>query len=248
MKVVVCVKASAATEPAISNGRLDESTLKLILSEWDLQVLEMLVRIREEGLASEVVAVTAGDARADAVLRQALAQGADRAIRVQADAAILDPLAAARLLAVAVRDEAPDLVVTGLQSSDLANCITGGALAAVLGWPCATCVISITGGGPGTLRVRRQLLSSIVEVRDVDVPAVLTVQAGFTPARYPNFRAIAKAAKADIPVLTPTEASVAHAQPVGISPRERQAAAQLFEGSTEEIARAIAAVVGVNLP
>src|SRR5205823_7462881 len=113
-----------------------------------------------------------------------LAMGADRAIRL--DAEPLDPLSTARALAGAIESESPDLVLTGVQSADSVQGSTGAALAALLGLPRVAVVTKVEWNGSGPATVDRELEGGLVDVVEVDTPALLTIQTGINEPRYAN--------------------------------------------------------------
>jgi electron transfer flavoprotein beta subunit len=141
----------------------------------------------------EVVVITSGPARAQQVLREALAKGADRAIHLEGDNFIgLDAFNTAKALAAAIKDESFDLIFTGLQSDDYGFAQTGVAVAEQLGWPHATIIMQIekTDGG---IRVKRELEAGYFQFVDMPVPAVLTIQSGINKLRYATLIGIKQA-------------------------------------------------------
>src|SRR5205823_8877937 len=127
LKLVVAVKQTkvlgAELELTADGLDVDPDYLDRALNEWDACATEEAIRIRERLGDGEVVVVTVGDPEAEAALRRCLAMGADRAIRI--DTTPLDPVSTARALAGVVRDEQPDLVLTGVQSADSVQGSTG---------------------------------------------------------------------------------------------------------------------------
>src|SRR6202451_4628617 len=155
----------------------------LKLNESDAYALEEALRQKEKH-GGEVVVITAGPARAQQVLREALAKGADRAIHLEDNAFVgLDASNTARAFAAAIKDEKFDLIFTGLQSDDYGYAQTGVVLAELLGWPHATIIMQIekTDGG---IRVKRELEAGYFQFVDMPLPAVLTIQSGINKLRY----------------------------------------------------------------
>ena len=137
--------------------------------------------------------ITAGPARAQQVLREALAKGADRAIHLEDNAFVgLDASNTARAFAAAIKDEQFDLIFTGLQSDDYGYAQTGVILAELLGWPHATIIMQIekTDGG---IRVKRELEAGYFQFVDMPLPAVLTIQSGINKLRYATLIGIKQA-------------------------------------------------------
>lgn len=210
MKIAVCVKWAGALGDDIefddAGSSVDQDYLDYALSDWDSCAAAEALRIREESVAgSQVVAITVGGDEAEEALVQCLAMGADRAIRIDAaDYEAVDAISIARLLASAIAGEAPDLVLCGVQSSDASQGATGTALAALLGLPVATVVTKID-LDPSAARavVRRELEGGVVEVLELQMPAVMTIQTGAIEPRYVTLRAIQQAKQVPIDVIDP---------------------------------------------
>ena len=137
MKIIVSVKQVPSRDSALkvnpSGKWLDESDLTFEMNEPDAYALEEALQLKEK-LGGEVVVLCAGPERVTQTIREALAKGADRAIHVEVeDDGGLDALATAKILAKALEGEAPDLILTGLQSDDLGYGQTGVVLAELLG-------------------------------------------------------------------------------------------------------------------
>src|ERR1051326_4090562 len=122
MKIVVAIKQVPARDSQLRIGGagkwIEEPDLAYEINEPDAYALEAGLQLKEKS-GGEVVALCAGPPRAAQTIREALAKGADRGIHVEQDTTTLDPLAAARLLAAAVKSESADLILTGLPSADL---------------------------------------------------------------------------------------------------------------------------------
>jgi len=156
------------------------------------------LRLVEAAGSGEVLVVSVGDEDTEDAMRRCLAMGADRGIRVETDER-LDPMQVARALAEVVRSESPDLVFAGVQSSDSVQAATGGALAALLDLPSVAVVTKIE-LGDGKAKVKRELEGGLVDVVEVDTPAVLTIQTGINEPRYATLRAIKQAEEKEIEV------------------------------------------------
>ena len=127
---------------ARSGKWIEETDLAYEINEPDAYALEAALQLKEKN-GGEVIALCAGPERAAQTIREALAKGADRAIHIEEDMGAFDPLAAARVLAAAIKTESPDLVLTGLQSDDLGYGQTGVILAELLGLPHATIMMQV---------------------------------------------------------------------------------------------------------
>ena len=188
--------------------------------------------------------MTIGDAAAEGALRRCLAMGADRAIRVEADP--VDPISTARALAGVVAGEAPDLVLCGVQSADSVQGATGVALAELLGLARVAVVTKVEwdGGGPAT--VHRELEGGLVDVVEVDTPALLTIQTGINEPRYVNLRAIKQAERHEIAVARAETGESAYRVRRMFSP-PRGEGAELLDGGPAEIALRIVELVRERL-
>jgi electron transfer flavoprotein beta subunit len=258
MKILVAVKQVAALDEdfeILADGRgVDPDFLIRDLNEWDDFSLEEAVKIKEASAAPvEVVAVSVGPDEVDESLRKCLAKGADRALRIWDDAVEgSDSIAIARLLAAAAKREAPDMLFAGVQSSDQSFASTGIAAAALLGWPHAAVVSSLTyAPGAKTAVFRRELEGGLLHEIEIQCPAVLTIQLGINTPRYASLRSIKQAAAKPIEVLTPAELGVAagYVGEAGSLSRVRRmyvpdkGRAQLIEGSAAQQAARLAEII-----
>ena len=195
MKILVCIKQVPQKDAPLKlsdDGKWIREDTSYEVNEPDAYALEEALRLKEKH-QGEVVALTAGPARASQVLREALAKGADRAIHLEDDRFTrLDSANTARAIAAAVREENFDLIVTGLQSDDYGNAQTGVLLAELLGVPHATIIIGIekTDGG---LHLKRELEAGHYQYIDMSLPAVLTIQSGINKLRYATLIGIKQA-------------------------------------------------------
>jgi electron transfer flavoprotein beta subunit len=162
------------------------------VNEPDAYALEEALRQKEKH-GGEVVVITAGPARAQQVLREALAKGADRAIHLEDNNFVtLDALNIGKAIAEAIKGESFDMVFTGLQSDDYGYAQTGVLLSQLLGWPHATIIMQIekTDGG---IKVKRELESGFFQYVTMPLPAVLTIQSGINKLRYATLIGIKQA-------------------------------------------------------
>ncbi len=209
MKIIVAIKQVPARDSQLkiqSGGQwIEEDDLTFEINEPDAYALEEALQLKEKH-GGEVVALCLGPARAASTIREALAKGADRAIHISEESINgLDTLAVAKLLAGAIKSEAPDLVLTGLQSDDLGYGQAGVVLAELLGVPHATIIMQVGIEG-GTLRVKRELEDGWFQFVTMPLPAVLTIQSGINKLRYATLMGIKKAKTKEIKVLTAAEA------------------------------------------
>jgi electron transfer flavoprotein beta subunit len=238
MKILVALKQVPARDlPVEADGArawIDESGLSYEMNEPDAYALEAALRLKESA-GGEVVAVSCGPERVTSTLREALAKGADRAIHIAVEgqaARGTDPSVTARLLESAVREEQPDLVLTGLQSDDTGSGQTGVVLAARLSWPHATLVVAIEPAA-GQVRVKRELEAGWFQHVTLPLPAVLTVQSGISRLRYATLMGIKRAKTKEIRRVEPAlPAAGLRLKALGEPRRQRET--QYLEGSPAE--------------
>src|SRR5579883_3621989 len=195
MKILVCIKQVPQKDVPLKlneAGTWIREDVSYEVNEPDAYALEEALRQKEKH-GGEVVVVTAGPARAQQVLREALAKGADRAIHLEDDKfAHLDSVNTARAIAAAIAGESFDLIVTGLQSDDFGAAQTGVLLAEILGLPHATIIIGIEKTDSG-LRLKRELEAGHYQWIEMPSPAVLTIQSGINKLRYASLIGIKQA-------------------------------------------------------
>ena len=242
MKIVVAIKQVPARDSqlriAAPGKGIDDADLSYEINEPDAYALEAGLQLKEQH-GGEVIALCAGPARAATTIREALAKGADRAIHIEEDLAGFDPLATARLLAAAVEAESADLILTGLQSDDLGFGQTGVILATLLGMPHATIIMQVE-KSIGGIRVKRELEDGWFQHVEMPLPALLTIQSGFSKLRYATLMGIKKAKTKEVRRVTAESLGVA-AQPPSVKVErvylpERTKRTQLFEGSPQQAA------------
>ena len=184
---------------------VDIANVKMSMNPFDEIAIEEAVRLREAGVATEVVAVSCGVTQCQETLRTAMAIGADRAILVES-AEELQPLAVAKLLKAVVDREQPGLVIAGKQAIDDDSNQVGQMLAALCGMPQATFAskVSITNG---RAEVTREVDGGL-EILSLAMPAVITTDLRLNEPRYVTLPNIMKAKKKTLEVLKPADLSV----------------------------------------
>ncbi len=263
MKAVVCVKQVAVLGDEVEfrdDGRdVNPDYLEKALNEWDVFAVEEALRITEAGGGdasapgahdeSEVVVVTVGDEEADEALRRCLAMGADRAVRVAADAIEgADPLTVARRLAAVVAREDPGLVLCGVQSSDAVQAATGIMLAGLLGLACVAVVTKISyDHAARRATVHRELEGGLIDVVEVETPAVLTIQTGINEPRYATLRAIKQARLKGIEVIEPDSPTPGAYRVRRMFVPEKGAGAEMLGDSPATVAARISEIVKARL-
>jgi electron transfer flavoprotein beta subunit len=203
MRIAVCIKQVPTREwqPRLSeDGRwIRDEDVSYEMNEPDAYALEEGLRLRERH-GGEVVACTAGPGRAQQVIREALARGADRALHVEDDRlASADAFATAEALAAEMAGESFDLVLTGLQSDDQGHAQMGVMLAERLGMPHATIIMEVqVASDASSVRVKRELEGGWFQWVTMPIPALLTIQSGINQLRYATLKGIMAAKKKEI--------------------------------------------------
>ena len=209
MKILVTVKRVVDYNVKVrvkpDGSGVDTANVKMSMNPFDEIAVEEAVRLKEKGVATEVVAVSCGLAACQETLRTALALGADRAILVETDAD-LQPLAVAKLLQAVVAKEAPQVVLLGKQAIDDDANQTGQMLAALLGWPQATSAskVELTAGGA---TVKREVDGGL-ETIATPLPLVITADLRLNEPRYATLPNIMKAKKKPLETTTPAALGV----------------------------------------
>jgi electron transfer flavoprotein beta subunit len=250
MKIAVCIKQVPTREwqPRLRDDKrwIREQDVSHEMNEPDAYALEEALRLREKH-GGEVVVCSAGPARVQQVIREALARGADRALHVEDDAlAAADSAMTAAALAAAMADEGFDLILTGLQSDDQGQAQTGVALAERLGVPHSTIIMDVQVGGPSasaghaTVRVKRELEGGWFQWIELPLPALLTIQSGINQLRYATLKGIMAAKKKEIRKVALPAGLAASQEIVSLSLPARQKQTQMIAGSPAEAAKELA--------
>ena len=240
MKIAVCIKQVPTREwqPRLRDDKtwIREQDVSYEMNEPDAYALEEGLRLREKH-GGEVVVCSAGPARVQQVLREALARGADRALHVADDSlAAADAAASAGALAAAMADEQFELVLTGLQSDDQGHAQTGVVLAERLGIPHATIIMEVQVEG-GKLRVKRELEGGWFQWIAMPLPALLTIQSGINQLRYATLKGIMAAKKKEIRQVALPQGLQPSQQIVALAMPSRTKQTQIVGGSPAEAAK-----------
>ncbi len=209
MKVLVPVKRvidyNVKVRVKSDQTGVDLANVKMSMNPFDEISVEEAVRMKEAGVATEIVVVSIGPQQAQETIRTALAMGADRGILIKTDA-MVEPLAVAKLLAKVVADESPDLVILGKQAIDDDSNQTGQMLAALLDWPQGTFAYKSEKDG-GALKVTRDVDGGLQTVK-LTLPAIVTVDLRLNEPRYASLPNIMKAKKKEIAEKAPADYGV----------------------------------------
>ncbi len=212
MKILVAVKRvvdyNVKVRVKADNSGVDLANVKMSMNPFCEIAVEEAVRLKEKGVATEIVAVTVGPTAAQEQLRTALALGADRAILVESTDE-LNSLAIAKLLKAVVDKEQPQLVILGKQAIDSDNNQTGQMLAALSGYAQGTFASEVNVDGE-SVKVTREIDGGLQTV-DLKLPAIVTTDLRLNEPRYASLPNIMKAKKKPLDVLKPEELGVSTA-------------------------------------
>jgi electron transfer flavoprotein beta subunit len=222
MKVLVAVKRvvdyNVKVRVKADGSGIDTANVKMSMNPFDEIAVEEAVRLKEKGVATEIVAVSCGPAACQETLRTALALGADRAILVETDVE-LQPLAVAKILQAVIGKEQPKLAILGKQAIDDDANQTGQMLAALLGWAQGAFASKVDIAGERAT-IRREVDGG-VEIVDVGLPAVVTADLRLNEPRYATLPNIMKAKKKPLDVVKPNA--------LGVDPTPRLATLKVVE-------------------
>ena len=209
MKILVTVKrvldSNVKVHVIADGGGVDLANVKMSMNPFDEIAVEEAVRLKEAGIATEVIAVSCGVAKCQETLRTALAIGADRAILVGTDVE-LQPLAVAKLVRALVEKEQPHLVFCGKQAIDDDANQTGQMLAALMGWGQATFASKVV-VADNTATVTREIDGGL-ETLELKLPVVVTTDLRLNEPRYATLPNIMKAKKKTLDTVTPESLGV----------------------------------------
>ncbi|MDE8345352.1 MAG: electron transfer flavoprotein subunit beta/FixA family protein [Acidocella sp.] len=209
MKLLVAVKRvvdyNVKVRVKSDGSAVETSGVKMSMNPFDEIAIEEAVRLKEKGIATDILAVSMGVTQCQETIRTALAMGADRGILVETDAA-LEPLAVAKMLKALVVREGIELVIMGKQAIDDDMNATGQMLAALLGWPQGTFASKVE-IADGAAMVTREVDGGL-ETVSLKLPAVITADLRLNEPRYASLPNIMKARKKTIDTVTPADLGV----------------------------------------
>ena len=246
MKIMVCLKQvphqDSRLDVAADGTWIQEDGIKFEINSYDTYALEEALRIKDAGEA-EVVVVSIGPDRVTQTLRTALGMGADRAVHVkdpETDGS--DVLGIAKLLAAVGKQEAPDLVLMGFMADDGNFAAVGPMIASLLGVPHTTAAMKVE-HSDGALTIERELEGGALEVVELPLPCVVTVQTGINQVRYASLKGIMAAKKKPVDVKTGADLGLAGQIGAGAAKVKirkiyhppKGEGAEMLEGSTDEI-------------
>ena len=214
MKILIPIKRvvdyNVKVRPMADESGVDLNNVKMAINPFCEIAVEEAVRLKESGVAEEIISVTIGSTAAQEQLRTSLALGADRAIVIETDSEV-EPLGVAKLLKAVVEKENPDLIIMGKQAIDGDNNQTGQKLAALLGYPQATFASELS-INDGKAEVTREIDGGLQTV-SVNLPAIVTTDLRLNEPRYASLPNIMKAKSKPLDVMQASDLGV------DISPR-----------------------------
>jgi electron transfer flavoprotein beta subunit len=256
MKMFVCIKyvpdTSEAEVKVNPDGvSVDSSRFSFDINDADNYAVEESVLIKEAG-EGEVTVLSIGPKKSDVMIRMAMAKGCDRAVRIEDERiADHDPLMVARVLAGAIKGQEFDLVLTGCMANDDWHMTTGVALAEELGVNHASMVKKVE-VLDGRVKAYRELEGGLMEVVEVELPAVLTIQTGINEPRYAPIRGIREAQKKELKVASLDDLGIAAAEVDSDASMimleqlyipEVESSAEFIEGEPDEKAEKLASIL-----
>lgn len=246
MNIVVCVKQVPDTEAPIrikpDGSGIDEMGLNLVMNYYDEHATEAGLRLKEQ-FGGTVTLIAAGRERTKEALRTGLAMGADEAMLITGPGLEQsDHLGTARVLAAAIKALPHDLVICGKLSTDDNASIVGPALAELLGLPQATAIAHLEVDASATTALVHREVEGGVEILEVPLPALLTVERSLNEPRYPSLPGIMKAKRKEIKTSTPTDQKVAASSRLTklVPPPKRQAGRVIEADADKAVAEIVA--------
>lgn len=213
MKVLVPVKRvidyNVKVRVKADGSGVDLANVKMSMNPFDEIAVEEAIRLREKGVATEIIVVSIGVKQSQETLRTALAMGADRAILIEATDNVqvdIEPLAVAKLLAAVVREEGPGIVMCGKQAIDNDMGATGQMLAALLGWSQATFASELAIDGDKATVTRE--VDGGLQTITVKMPTIITADLRLNQPRYASLPNIMKAKAKPMAMKTPADYGV----------------------------------------
>jgi electron transfer flavoprotein beta subunit len=209
MKLLVAVKRvidfNVKPRVKMDGSGVDLANVKMSMNPFDEIAVEEAIRLKEKGVATEIVAVSVGPQKAQDTLRTALAMGADRAILIQSDEDV-EPLGVAKILAKIAEEEKPGMIILGKQAIDDDSNQVGQMLGAMLGWPQGTFASKVEVSGD-SVQVTREVDGGL-ETVELKTPAIVTTDLRLNEPRYASLPNIMKAKSKPMAVKTAADLGV----------------------------------------
>ena len=243
MKILVCMKQTFDTEAKIAfdgDGKIDGKGVTMIMNPYDEYAVEEALKIKENG-AGEVTVISAGGAKAQDALRQALAMGADKAVLLETGELEMDEYATAVVLAKAISELEYDIILGGFRAIDDGSAQVMGRVAEILNVPIVNVITKLEIADGKAVATRE--IEGGSEVVEVSLPAVFTAQKGLNEPRYPSMKGIMKAKKKPMDKKSVSDLGVDVAPKVkalSFSLPEQRQAGKVVPGEPAEAARELA--------
>ncbi len=209
MKIIVPIKRvvdfNVKVRVKADQSGIELANVKMSMNPFCEIAVEEAVRLKEKGIATEIVVVSVGPTQAQETLRTALAMGADRAILVQTDVNV-EPLAVAKILKAIAAKETPGMIILGKQAIDGDNNQTGQMLAALLGWGQATFASKLEKVGD-QINVTREIDGGL-ETLSLKMPCIVTTDLRLNEPRYASLPNIMKAKQKPLAMMAPADLGV----------------------------------------
>ena len=235
MKILVPVKRvvdyNVKVRVKADGTGVETAGVKMSMNPFDEIAIEEAVRLKEKGVATEIIAISVGLPACSETIRTALAMGADRGILVETDVAV-EPIAVAKLLKAIADKEQPQLIILGKQAIDDDMSATGQMLAALLGWPQGTFASKVT-VEDGGITVTREVDGGLETVA-LTLPAVVTTDLRLNEPRYASLPNIMKARKKPIDIVKPAD--------LGVDPTPRLTVLKVTEPAKRRAGQKVASV------
>ena len=255
MNILVCIKfvpdlddAALPVVPSDAPGAWHWEAVAGRINRYDEYALEASLQLKARGSASRIEALTVGADRAQEALRRALGMGVDHGVHIRRpDRGFPSPFTIGGLIAAYAKARDCDLILCGAMSEDLMQGQVGPVVAGLLDRPCLTSVHALDGrtAGRGRLRCVREAQGGRHETLEIDLPAVVTVQSGGMPPRYPALSKMLRANRYPLEVVAAEALPAIEARQrvvaVGAAPQKRQV--QFLDGSLSEKACRLAALL-----
>jgi len=242
MKILVCMKQTFDTEAKIAfdGGKIDSKGVTMIMNPYDEFAVEEALRIKEAG-DGEVTVISAGGAKAQDALRQALAMGADNAVLVETDEVEMDEYATAVVLAKAIGGLEYDIILGGFRAIDDGSAQVMSRVAEILNIPVVNVITKLELADGKAVATRE--IEGGNEVVEVTLPAIFTAQKGLNEPRYPSMKGIMKAKKKPLDKKSVSDLGVdvvSKVKAISFSLPEPRQAGKVVPGEPAEAARELA--------
>lgn len=252
MKIAVCIKQVPNRDFTLTLNPegtwVREEGLAWEINEFDMYGLEAALQLKDR-FNAEVVVLSCGPTRVTDALRKALAMGADRGIHIRDDGIpVQSPYATARALAEALRTESPDLIITGVQSEDMAYFQTGAVIAQLLGYESASMITHMATEDGSVFHLALEHEGGSHEEIEIELPAVFMVQTGWNQPRYASLKGIMQAKTKPIYIKTLTDLGLTpeslypvgnRVEWLGLEIPVRETQVQFLEGPPDVIAETL---------